>query len=218
MEAEDTFSWEIVGGPEKGRVCAVFASNLLGAGVLGHSLGALRDGVLGQFTGEKESHGGLDLAAGDGGTLVVVGQLGGLTGDPLKDIHDKAVHDAHGFAGDTSVGVDLLQHFVNVDAVGFFPLLPSLLVPAGAGGLGLGHGLLGSLGCCLGCHCKNAARAKFAKPFIVRSRIERSACSQGQGSVSHWLGGTKQVKSSLATPLARSPARLYKGSSACAGD
>ena len=33
-----------------------------GRRVLGDGLGALRDGVLGQLTGEDESYGGLDLA------------------------------------------------------------------------------------------------------------------------------------------------------------
>jgi len=34
----------------------------LGRGVLGDGLGALRDGVLGKFTREDETDGGLDLA------------------------------------------------------------------------------------------------------------------------------------------------------------
>uniref|UniRef100_A0A668UNX4 Reverse transcriptase domain-containing protein n=1 Tax=Oreochromis aureus TaxID=47969 RepID=A0A668UNX4_OREAU len=37
---------------------------LLGAGVLGEGLGALGHGVLGQFTGQQEAHGGLDLRGG----------------------------------------------------------------------------------------------------------------------------------------------------------
>jgi hypothetical protein len=36
-------------------------NNLLGAGVLGDGLGAFRDGVFGQFSGEEEPDGGLDL-------------------------------------------------------------------------------------------------------------------------------------------------------------
>ena len=46
---------------------------LLGAGVLGDGLGALRHGVLGQLTREEEPDSGLDLPGGDGGPLVVVG-------------------------------------------------------------------------------------------------------------------------------------------------
>ena len=52
---------------------------LLGAGVLGNSLGSLRDGVLSQLSGEEEPHRGLDLPGGDGGPLVVVSQTGSLS-------------------------------------------------------------------------------------------------------------------------------------------
>ena len=121
------------------------SKNLLGASVLGDGLGAFRDGVLGQFTGEEKPDGGLDLPGGDGGPLVVVGQTGSLSSDTFKDIVDKGVHDAHGLGGDTSVGVDLFQDLVDVDGVGFFPfLVPLLAITLGDGLLGLA-GLLGSL-------------------------------------------------------------------------
>ena len=71
-------------------------NNLLGAGVLGDGLGAFRDGVFGQFSGEEEPDGGLDLPGGDGGPLVVVGQFGSLGSDTLEEIVDERVHDAHG--------------------------------------------------------------------------------------------------------------------------
>jgi hypothetical protein len=71
-------------------------SNLLGAGVLGNSLGSFRDGVFGQFSGEEEPDGGLDLPGSDGGPLVVVGQFGSLGSDTLEEIVDEGVHDAHG--------------------------------------------------------------------------------------------------------------------------
>ena len=120
------------------------SKDLLGAGVLGDGLGAFRDGVLGQFTGQQKPDGGLDLPGGDGGPLVVVGQTGSLSSDTFEDIVDEGVHDAHGLGGDTSVGVNLLQHLVDVDGVGFFPFLGPLLVVLGdvLGGLA---GLLGSL-------------------------------------------------------------------------
>ena len=73
--------------------------------------------MLGQFTGEEKSDSGLDLSGGDCGPLVVVGQTGSLSCDSLKDVVDKAVHDGHSLAGNTSVGVDLFQHLVDVDAV-----------------------------------------------------------------------------------------------------
>ena len=42
------------------------ALSLLAAGVLGHSLGSFTDGMLGQFTGQKQPDGGLNLARADG--------------------------------------------------------------------------------------------------------------------------------------------------------
>ena len=114
-----------IGGPKKDRLFSLDVfRDLLGAGVLGDSLGALRDGVLGELTGEEEPDSGLDLAGGDGGPLVVVGQTAGLSSDSLKQIVDEGVHDAHGLAGDASVGVNLLKNFVDVDGVGLLPLLP----------------------------------------------------------------------------------------------
>ena len=80
--------------------------------------------MLGELTGEEEPDGGLDLAGGDSGSLVVVRKLGSLGGDPLEDVIDEGVHDAHGLGRDSGVGMNLLQDFVDVDGVGFFPLLP----------------------------------------------------------------------------------------------
>ena len=125
--------------------------SLLGAGVLGDSLSTLRDSVLGQFTGEEETDSGLDLPRGDGGSLVVVSETGGLSGDSLEDIVDKAVHDGHSLAADTGVGVHLFQNFVDVDAVALLSPLPLLLVTADTGGLCL-TGLLGSFRTNLGWH------------------------------------------------------------------
>ena len=107
--------------------------------------------MLGQFTGQEKTDGGLNFPAGDGGALVVVGQARGFAGDTLEQIVDEAVHDAHGLAGDTSIGVHLLHDFVHVDAVALSPLSSSFLVP-GAWGFRLGDGLLGALGADFGRH------------------------------------------------------------------
>ena len=126
--------------------------DLLGAGVLCDGLGALGHCVLGQLSGQQEPHSGLDLSGGDGGPLVVVGQTASLGSNALKDIVDKGVHDGHGLAGDTGVGVHLLQHLVDVDGVGLLASqLLLLLVALGDGLLGLA-GLLGSLSGNLGGH------------------------------------------------------------------
>ena len=111
----------------------------LRGGELGHGLGALGDGVLGELTGEDEAHGGLDLAGGHGGLLVVAGELGRLGGDLLEDVVDEGVHDGHGLGGDAGVGVHLLEDLVDVDLVG---LGLGLLLAALAA---LGDGLLGGL-------------------------------------------------------------------------
>ena len=112
-------------------MCSSDLDSLFGAGVLGDGLGSLADSVLGQLTGQKETDGSLDLSAGDGGSLVVVGETGCLSGDTLEDVVYEAVHDAHGLAGNSSVGVHLLHDFVDVDAVGFPPLPSAFLVSSG---------------------------------------------------------------------------------------
>uniref|UniRef100_A0A8C3N6K0 Uncharacterized protein n=1 Tax=Geospiza parvula TaxID=87175 RepID=A0A8C3N6K0_GEOPR len=123
----------------------ILAKYLLGAGVLGDSLGALGHGVLGQLAGQQQAHGRLDLPRGDGGALVVVRQARGLARDALEDVVDEGVHDAHGLGRDARVGVHLLQHLVHVDGVALLAALLALLV---ALLLRLGHRLLGAL---LGC-------------------------------------------------------------------
>ena len=68
--------------------------------------------MLGQLSAlcsaQQEPDGGLDLRGGDGGPLVVVGDLAVLSKDPLKQVVDKRDHDAHGLGGYTSVRVHLL--------------------------------------------------------------------------------------------------------------
>ena len=105
--------------------------HLLGAGVLGDGLCAFRHGVLGQLSGQKQTDGRLDFPGRDGRAFVVVGQTGRLSGDALENVVDEAVHDRHGFGGDASVGVDLLQHFVDVNGVALLPLALLLLVALG---------------------------------------------------------------------------------------
>ena len=134
-------------------------SHLFRAGVFGDGFSAFTDGVLGQFTGQQESNGGLNFSAGDRGTLVVVGQSAGLSSDALEDVVDEGVHDAHRLAGDTSVGVHLLQHLVDVDGVRLLPPALLLLVPLADVLLRL-SGLLGGLSAGLRCHGGGSKRLR----------------------------------------------------------
>ena len=102
--------------------------------------------MLGQLTGQQQADSGLDFTRGDGGLFVVRCQLGSFTGDTTEHIVDERVQDGDGLVGDTDIGVDLLQHLVDVRVIGFLArllLLLLALVRLGllAGGL-LGGGLL----------------------------------------------------------------------------
>ena len=77
--------------------------------------------MFGQLSGQQEPDSGLDLPGGDGGPLVAVGELAGLRGDPLEQVVDERVKDAHGLGGDTGVGVHLLEDPVDIDGIGLLP-------------------------------------------------------------------------------------------------
>lgn len=114
---------------------------LVALSVLGHSLGALRDGVLGELTWQQQAHGSLDLSAGDRVLVVVAGQAGGLECKALENVVHERVHDRHCALGDTSVGVDLLEHLVDVAGVGL-DLLEMALGLLALSAFLLGDGLL----------------------------------------------------------------------------
>ena len=104
---------------------------LSGGGLeLGDGLGALRHGVLGKLTGKEEADGGLDLAGREGALLVVAREAGSLKSQALEDVVDERVQDGHTALGDTSVGVHLLEHLVDVGAVALNSLLGPFLPPA----------------------------------------------------------------------------------------
>jgi hypothetical protein len=121
------FSFKIFLVLKRTVCCDLEVSNLLGAGVLGDGLGSLRDGVLGQLSGQEETDSSLDFSGSDGGPLVVMGKTAGLSSNALKDVIDKGVHDAHGLGGDSGVGVHLLEDLVDVDSVGLLSLAVLLL-------------------------------------------------------------------------------------------
>ena len=84
--------------------------------------------MLGQLSRKVEPDSSLDFPAGDGMLLVVVGQAGSFSGNPFKDVVHERIHDAHCLGRDTSVRMDLLQDFVDVDRVRLTARLSSLLL------------------------------------------------------------------------------------------
>lgn len=116
----------------------------LRASKLGNSLCTLRDGVLGQLTRKNKADRRLDLPRGDGRLLVVASKLGGFLSELLENVVDETVHNPHGLAGDSNVGMDLLEHLEDVDLVSLNALLGLLLLLIGGvfGKLLLGSRLL----------------------------------------------------------------------------
>ena len=109
--------------------------------------------MLGQLSGEEQANSGLDLPGGQGVLLVVANKLAGLGGDLVEQVVDEGVHHGHAAGGDAGVGVNLLQHLVDVGGVRLLAGLALLLAFSGLlDGLGrLGGGLGGSSS--FGGHC-----------------------------------------------------------------
>lgn len=98
--------------------------------------------MLSQLPRQQQAHSRLDLPGSDGRAFVVMGQARSLTGDPLENVVDERIHDAHSLGGNTSVRVDLLQYLVHINGVALLTaalsLFPIFL-------LRLGDGLLRAL-------------------------------------------------------------------------
>lgn len=71
--------------------------------------------MLSQLAGQDEPDSGLDIAAGHSRPLADAGQLGSLSGDPVKDVLSEVDHDGAGFGSNTQVWVDLFQYLADVD-------------------------------------------------------------------------------------------------------
>ena len=81
--------------------------------------------MLGELSWEDESDSRLDFSGGEGGSLVVLNELGGFTGEFTEDVVNERVHDGHGSLGDTGLWVNLLKDSVDVDGEGLCSLLMS---------------------------------------------------------------------------------------------
>ncbi len=86
------------------------------------------NGVLGQLTGQKQTDGRLDFPASDGRTLVVVGKTGDSPAMHSKMSLTFMMVTAMEEMPVSGLGVDLLQHFVDVNGVALLPLAFLLLV------------------------------------------------------------------------------------------
>jgi hypothetical protein len=155
---EEDFQWRVV---LRNTMIFLFCFDFLGpdplsshqnhlrGSELGDSFGSFGDGVFGQLTRKHETNRGLDFSGGEGGLLVVTSKTRGFRSNSLEDIVDEGVHDGHSSLGDSSVWVNLFQHFVDVAGIGFH----SLLVGFASGGFLWGfHTFLSwSLGHCCSC-------------------------------------------------------------------
>lgn len=83
--------------------------------------------MLSELAGQEQPHGGLDLPRGDRRPLVVVSETRSFGGDAFEDVVHEGVHDRHGLARDTGIGMDLLENFVDIDGVALLPLVLLLL-------------------------------------------------------------------------------------------
>ena len=144
--------------------------NLL-LGELGHGLGALRHGVLGELSGEDQADGGLHLAGGQGGLGVVAGQVAGLLAHAAEDVVDEGVHDGHTGLADASVGVHLLEDAVDVGGVGLHTALVALVSGVLDALALLGHGSSGLLAR----HDEEVLR--WGKEEKEKKNFEKGCCS-----------------------------------------
>jgi hypothetical protein len=115
----------------------------LGLGELGHRLGALRDGMLGELTREHKADGRLNVTAAHRHALVDAAQLGGLGRDLLEGVLNEVVDDGHTLLGDAGLRVHLLENLHDVRLVGH-DTLAALLLDRGrllSDLLDRGHGL-----------------------------------------------------------------------------
>ena len=84
--------------------------------------------MLRQLSREKETDGCLDLSRRNCVPAVLLAELACFGCDPLENIVDEGVHDAHRFAGDSDIGMHLLEDVVDVEAVTLLSLLLPLFV------------------------------------------------------------------------------------------
>ena len=100
--------------------------------IFGDGLGAFRDGVSGQLSGEDELDGRLNLSGRESSSLVESDELGSFSGNSVEGVVDEGVHDVHGLLGDADVGVHLLEDLVDVDGEGLNSSSSGFLISSGS--------------------------------------------------------------------------------------
>ena len=147
--------------------------------------------MFGQFTGQEKTDSGLDFTATNSRSFVVMSQTAGFRGDSLKKIVYEAIHDRHGFTRNSSIGMNLLHYFVNVDRITFLLLLPLFLAIGGTGSFGF-TGFLSTFRADFWSH-----NGQFVENLIKKSwltcKIQLDNCSTASTHCGYQLG-SQQVE------------------------
>ena len=107
--------------------------------VFGDGFGSFWDGMSGEFSGEDELDGRLNLSGRKCSSLVESDELWSFSGDSVESVVDEGVHDVHGLLWDSDVWVDLLEDLVDIDWEGFNSSSSSFLVSNFSSSGSLGH-------------------------------------------------------------------------------
>ena len=137
--------------------------------------------MLSELAGQQQTDGGLDLAARDRRSLVVLRESGRFASNALENIIDERIHDRHSLAGDTSVWMYLLQNLVDVDSV-TLPSASAVLLVTSTNRLRLRHRLLRALRCCLWSHISNTqTEEQIKRTAFIRNQASPECALRSRG-------------------------------------
>ena len=108
----------------KGAVVVDVEGASLAAGKLGDSLGPLADGMPRQLPRNQEPNSSMDISRRQGWPFQILCKSSAFLCETFKHVVHERIHYAHGFAGDTTVGMDLLQDLVDKVRITFRLSLP----------------------------------------------------------------------------------------------
>ena len=93
--------------------------------IIDNGLCSLCSCVFGKLAGQHQCHSALKVTSAYRLCFVIKCQLVRFFDQAIKDVFDKAVHNAHARLGDASVGMNLLQNSVDVRVVRLFTCAPA---------------------------------------------------------------------------------------------